>query len=70
MADYQLTAIPNVVLRTADGAMIPPDPANADRQAYEAWVAAGNQPAPFAVVVNVDPVDHTWDNDPLQPLQE
>jgi hypothetical protein len=34
---YQLTAS-DLILRTTDGAFIPPDPANTDYQAYLAWV--------------------------------
>lgn len=45
MADYQLTATA-IILRTADSAFIPADPANRDYQAYLAWVAAGNTPDP------------------------
>ena len=42
---YQLTAS-DLILRTTDGAFIPPDPANTDYQAYLAWVEAGNTPEP------------------------
>jgi len=42
---YQLTAT-DIILRTADNASIPPDPANTDYQAYQAWLADGNQPEP------------------------
>lgn len=45
MAEYQLTDGPEVV-RTSDGAVIPADPENRDRVAYEAWLAAGGVPQP------------------------
>jgi hypothetical protein len=34
------------LLRIADNANIPFDPANTDYQAYLKWVAAGNEPLP------------------------
>lgn len=46
MADYKLTISGTTVIRTADGACIPADPANTGYQAYQAWVAAGNTPDP------------------------
>lgn len=50
-APYQLVAqLPGqtmqTVLRVADGAFIPSDPANRDWQEYVAWIAEGNEPDP------------------------
>lgn len=42
---YQLTPT-STILRLADNAFIPPDPANTDYQAYLAWLAKGNTPLP------------------------
>lgn len=36
----------NAILRIADNAYIPFDPANTDYQAYLKWVAEGNTPEP------------------------
>jgi hypothetical protein len=46
MADYQLTAT-NMILRTADGAYIPPDPANRDYAEYQKWLEGGGVPDPY-----------------------
>lgn len=43
MSAYKLHAN-GYVIRQSDGAWIPTDGANADRQAFEAWVSAGNVP--------------------------
>jgi hypothetical protein len=42
---YQLTS-GDTILRTTDGAFIPPDPANRDYAAYLAWLEEGNTPEP------------------------
>ena len=55
MADYQLTATENVI-RTADGANIPNDPANRDRAEYDAWLEDGGVPDPY---VEPPPVQQT-----------
>ncbi|MBC9876335.1 hypothetical protein G8O24_03110 [Bradyrhizobium sp. INPA01-394B] len=48
MSDYLLTETDTVV-RLADHANIPNDPENIDRQAFDAWIAAGNTPGPYIV---------------------
>lgn len=45
MPDYQLTDS-TIVIRLADGANIPDDPANSDRQRYLQWLYAGGVPLP------------------------
>jgi hypothetical protein len=42
---YQLTT-GNTILRTADNAFIPPDPANTDYAAFLEWVEQGGTPEP------------------------
>lgn len=52
MADYQLTAT-DTIIRTADHAFIPDDPANRDRQTYDKWLTDGGVPDP--VPPKIDP---------------
>ena len=47
MAEYRATES-TAVIRRSDGAWIPDDVANADRQLFQAWLAAGNLPDPVA----------------------
>lgn len=42
---YKLTSSTNIV-RLADNAFIPADPANSDYAAYQRWLAEGNTPEP------------------------
>jgi hypothetical protein len=51
---YQLRP-DGLVIRMADGAVIPADPRNADRQRFDAWVAEGNVPAATPAPPQPDP---------------
>jgi hypothetical protein len=51
MAEYQLTA-GDIVIRTADMASIPNDPANRDWIEYQDWLADGGVPDPVPPIIN------------------
>lgn len=53
---YKLTN-GTTIQRIADGACVPPDPANLDFVAYEKWLALGNEP--IAADPEVKVVDKT-----------
>ena len=55
---YQLTST-DAILRLADNAFIPPDPANTDYAAYLEWVEAGNMPDPAPIVAPPAPIELT-----------
>jgi len=59
MSDYQLTATDNIVIRTADGANIPTDPANRDYAEYQKWLAVPNMPDPYVPPPDVPPQPST-----------
>lgn len=61
MADYALTATPDTIIRTTDGAFIPNEERNADYRAYLDWIAAGNTPDPYVPPDSPPPID-----DPVQ----
>ena len=46
---YRIVSLPDGdgVQRISDGAVIPPDTANADWRAYQAWLSSGNTPDPY-----------------------
>ena len=46
---YQLTTS-DTILRLADNACIPPDPANTDYSVYLEWLEAGNMPEPAPII--------------------
>jgi hypothetical protein len=62
MADYAeiwdplASSISETVLRRADNAHIPNDPANRDRAEFDAWLAEGNTPDPAEQPEPVPPV--------------
>lgn len=41
-----IMGVEDIVIRTADNACIPFDPANTDYQAFLLWKAQGNEPTP------------------------
>jgi hypothetical protein len=57
MAEYRLTASDDRVVRTADNALIPNDPNNADWQTYQLWLAAGGVPDPYVPPIGTSQYD-------------
>lgn len=56
MADYQLTATDDTVIRTVDGAAIPNAETNRDWIEYQEWLEDGGVPDPY---VEPDPAPPT-----------
>jgi hypothetical protein len=58
LLDAMTGTISTTVLRVADQAHIPNDPANRDRAEYEIWLAEGNAPDPPApLTLDAHPTD-------------
>jgi hypothetical protein len=58
MSQYSLTETDSVA-RKSDNAVIPNDPLNRDRIAYEQWLAAGNTPDPYIAPTPATPTQVT-----------
>jgi len=52
---YQLTT-GDTIIRLADNAFIPPDPANTDYQQYLLWLEEGNTPLPADPIPEPEPL--------------
>ena len=55
MAEYRLTATDSAIIRTADTAFIPNDPANRDYAEYQKWIEGGGVPDPYVPPEQVAP---------------